>query len=78
LIPGHLSVPGRFDAGSNNRYFTSWRRGFDLGLRRDRRKIQQLADHFSRRAGAFGYRMHDPDAITPLTECTKHRALAKK
>jgi len=56
----------------NNRYFASWRRGLDLDLRRDRRGIQQLADRFSYRAGAFGYRMHDPEVIDPLAWCGRH------
>jgi Sulfotransferase family len=53
----------------NNRYFASWRRGLDLNLCRDRKQTQQLADRFSHRAGAFGYRMHDPEAIDPLAWC---------
>lgn len=56
----------------NKRYFASWRRGVDLDSRRDRREIQQLADRFSRRASAFGYRMHDPEALDALTWCGVH------
>jgi Sulfotransferase family len=54
----------------NDHYFASWRRGFDLDLRRDRKQIHRLADQFSQRAAAFGYRMHDPQVIDPLTWCS--------
>jgi Sulfotransferase family len=60
----------------NKGYFASWRRGVDLDSRRDRREIQQLADRFSQRAGAFGYRMHDPEALDALTWCGLHERLS--
>jgi hypothetical protein len=59
----------------NERYFSRWRRGLDVGLRRNRRETEQLVAQFARRAAAFGYRMVNPERIDPLPWCGMHENL---
>ena len=62
-----FEFPQQVRSGVNNEYFAMWRAGIDANTRRATREIEELAELFSMRAAAFGYRMHDPETLDALS-----------